>query len=108
MPELGVAIDHAGGWLLERRTVSARALELKLEVTLPCLQDLYAAFVAVGVELSRDSHRAIAQRVSCDLHMRPGPGIASILLMFIELHFLNPPADTLHHMQHPLQAFARA
>lgn len=108
MPELGVAIDHAGGWLLERRTVSAQAMELKLEVTLPCLPDLYAAFVAVGVELTRDSHRAMAQRVSCDLHLRPTPGIGSILILCIDLHFLDPPATELHLPHRYRQAFARA
>jgi hypothetical protein len=92
MPELGVAIDAAGGWILERRSISAYALELQIEVQLQALPEVYGALLGSGVELTRDSHRALAERCNCSLHMRPRRGISSILLIRAEVHFLpNPP-----------------
>ena len=108
VPELGVAIDHAGGWVLERRTLSASTLELALEVGLNCLTDIYAAFVRSGLELSRDSHRAIAQRVTCGLHMRPRRGVSSIVLTFLEIQFLDAPQQPLDLIYLYPQACARA
>ncbi|HEY9138490.1 MAG TPA: hypothetical protein VIM67_09470 [Terriglobus sp.] len=89
MPELGVSIDHAGGWVLQRRTLAANALELVLESQSLALPDVYGAFLACGVELTRESHRALAQQCLCMQHLPQRRGVAAIVLMFVEIQFLD-------------------
>lgn len=108
LPELGVAIDNAGGWVLERRTLSADMLELAVEVGLSALSDVYAALVSAGLELTRESHRAITQQVTCGLHMRPRRTVSSILLLLVEMQFLDPPPQPLDLLQRFPQTCARA
>jgi hypothetical protein len=95
LPELGVAIDMAGGWVMERRSLSADALELQLEVQLQALPEVYGALLGSGLEITRDSHRALAERCNCSLHLRPRRGVSSILLMRLEVNFLPDPPQPL-------------
>ena len=89
MPELGVCIDHAGGWVLQRRTLAANALELMLESQTAALPDVYGAFLGCGVELTKESHRALAQQCLCTQHLPRRRGIASIVLLYVEIQFLD-------------------
>ncbi len=88
LPLLGLAIDHAGGWVLERRSTGPVTLDLHLEVQSIALPDVYGALLESGVELTRGSHRALAERCNCGLHMRPSHGIGSVLSVCLEMHFL--------------------
>lgn len=94
LPSLGRGIDSAGGWLLHRQPASATSVEVHLELQHRALPDLYAALLASGVELTRESHRALAQRCNCSLHLPPMRGSASILSLRIEVHFLGEPGRT--------------
>lgn len=94
MPELGVSIDHAGGWVLQRRTLAANALELVLESQSVALPDVYGAFFACGVELTRESYRALAQQCLCMQYLPRRRGVASIVLMFLEIQFLDGVPET--------------
>jgi hypothetical protein len=95
LPELGAAIDMAGGWVMERRSLSADALELQLEVQLQALPEVYGALLSSGLEITRDSHRALAERCNCSQHMRPRRGASSILLLRLEVNFLPDPPQPL-------------
>ena len=81
IPELGAAIDSAGGWILDRRPTSANALEMYLEVQQAALPEVYGALLGSGLELTRESHRALARH-----------GAPSILTIRIEVHFLQEAA----------------
>jgi len=98
MPELGVSIDHAGGWVLQRRTLAANALELVLESQSVALPDVYGAFLACGVELTRASHRALAQQYLCMQYLPRRRGVASIVLMFLEIQFLDGVPEALERV----------
>lgn len=94
IPELGVSIDHAGGWVLQRRTLAANALELVLESQVGALPDVYGAFLGAGVELTRESHRALAQQCLCTQYLPRQRGVAAIVLMFVEIQFLDGVPET--------------
>jgi hypothetical protein len=101
LAKLGNAIDNAGGWVLERRPTSAASIDIFLEVQACALPEVYAAFLGAGIELTRDSHRALAERCNCSQHLRSS-GLASILSIRMELHFLTgaaPPLDLARLLQ---------
>ncbi len=96
LPALSQAIDLAGGWILERKAASPDIVSVLLEVQTCALADAYAALLTSGLELSRESHRTLAERCNCCLHLRPTSGISSILTIRLEIHFLEdapPPLD---------------
>lgn len=98
IPELGVSIDHAGGWVLQRRTLAANALELVLESQLAALPDVYGVFLGAGVELTRESYRALAQQCLCTQYLPQRRGLAAIVLMFVEIQFLDGVPETFERM----------
>jgi len=89
LSDLTEAIDRAGGWILERRTTSAHALELRIELQTRALIDMYAAIVGSGVELTREAHLLLAERCTCLQHLRGRDQIAAILTMRLEVTFLG-------------------
>ena len=99
MPELGVSIDHAGGWILDRRTLDATLLELVMESQAASLPDVYGALLSSGLELTRDSHRALAQRCLCSQHLPLRRGPAGIVLMYVGIQFLEQPPQPLDMVQ---------
>ncbi len=95
LPDLGAAVDQAGGWVLERRSLAADAVEVYLELQIAALPEVYGALLASGLELTRDSHRALAERCNCDLHLRPRVGQSSILSLRVDIRFLPEPPQPL-------------
>ncbi len=88
LPALTDAIDRAGGWLLDRRTVAAHALELKIELQVRALVEIYAALVSSGVELTREAHLLLAERCTCRQHQPSRERMASIMSIRLEIAFL--------------------
>jgi len=99
IPELGVSIDHAGGWVLDRRTLDANSLELVIESQTTSLSDVYGALLSSGLELTRDSHRALAQRCLCSQYLPLRRGAAAIVLMYVDIQFLEQPPQPLDMVQ---------
>ncbi len=91
LPELGAAIDGAGGWMLDRRQISAVAVEMSLEVQQQSLPEVYGALLSSGLELSRESHRQLAERCNCCMYLPKRRGASSILTLHIEVQFLADP-----------------
>ena len=89
IPELGAAIDGAGGWILDRRPNSASGMEMYLEVQQSALPEIYGALLGSGLELTRESHRALAERCTCGMHLSVRQGASSILTMRVDVHFLQ-------------------
>lgn len=101
LPDLGAAIDNAGGWLLDRRQVSANAVEMALEVQQQCLPEVYGAMLSSGLELTRESHRMLAERCNCCNYLPQRRGVSSIVTVRIEVQFLSDPqhaTDVSHRM----------
>lgn len=91
LPELGAAIDQAGGWLLRKQTLSATTAELHIEVQGVALTEVYGALLAHGLELTRTSHRMLTERCTCALHLARQPGLSSLLTLRVLVHFLSEP-----------------
>ena len=88
LPEMTDAIDRAGGRILDRRTVAAHALELKIELQVRALVDMYAALVGSGVDLTREAHLLLTERCMCRQHQQTRESMASILCIRLEVAFL--------------------
>ena len=62
-------------------------MELRLEIQLRFIMDLYAALVASGIELSRTGHQNLADLCTCRKHLQDD--IAQVVTIRIELTFLE-------------------
>jgi hypothetical protein len=54
-----------GGWVLTRTTRGEEAAELDFEFARAACVDIYAALIASGLELTRDSHQQLAEFCHC-------------------------------------------
>lgn len=88
------AIDRAGGWILERRTTSAHAIDFRIELQTRALVEIYAAIVGSGVELTRAGHMLLAERCTCLQHLRTNEHVSAIIAVRLEVVFL---ADMMLH-----------
>lgn len=86
------AIDLAGGWILEKRTISAHALELRIELQTRGLIEMYAALVGSAIELTRNAHLLLAERCTCLRHLRGRGHISAILAIRLEVAFVGDPS----------------
>jgi hypothetical protein len=94
LPQLTTAFVQCGGWVLERRTLSATAMEFRFEIQMAGVLDLYGDFLALGIELTRDAHATLADLCNCHKHARFSPSPGQVLTFRLEINFL---ADaTLH------------
>jgi hypothetical protein len=94
VPQLQASLGDAGGWILERRTISSVALEVRFEIQLVCIQELYGALVGLGIELTRASHAALTELCTCRKHLASAKNPHQVVVLRLEVNFL---ADvTLH------------
>ncbi len=88
LPSIADAVDRAGGWILDRRTIAAHALELRIEVQVRALVDVYAALVSSGVELTREAHLLMTERCVCRHYQSSRLSMSSVLCIQLEVAFL--------------------
>ncbi len=94
MPALTTAVSLCGAWIVERKTLSPTAMEIRLETQLRLIVELYAAMLSAGIEFSRDGHQALADLCTCCKHMDlDRTGLVTIRM---ELAFLDDV--TLHSL----------
>jgi hypothetical protein len=87
LPALTSTVSMCGAWILDRKTISPTALELRLEIQLRFIVELYAALVAAGVELTRDGHQALGDLCTCRKHFATDS--AQVVTIRIGLTFLE-------------------
>ena len=87
MPSLTTTVSHCGAWILDRKTLSPTSMELRLEIQLRFIIDLYACLVASGIELSRAAHQNLTDLCACRKHLTDD--IAQVVTIRIELTFLE-------------------
>ena len=90
LPSLTSAFTDCGGWVLERKTVSANSMEIAFEIQLSGIVELYSSLLSTGVELTTLAH-AVARR---PLHLPPSPGAhlpdpVQVLSLRLMLNFLE-------------------
>ena len=87
---------NSGGWILDRRAITATNYEFTLELELRSILDLYAGIISAGVELTRANHLALTDLCTCRLHMMGTRDLRQIIGLRIEIAFLKQL--TLHNL----------
>ena len=90
LPDLTATFVNSGGWVLERHTISAVAMEFLFELQLSGIVEVYGAFL----ELTRDSHATLTDLCTCHQHVRYSTSPTQILTFRLQIQFL---ADTTLH-----------
>jgi hypothetical protein len=96
LPNLTSAFTLCGGWVLERKTLSATSMEFRLEIQLRAIVELYSQLVATGVELTRTAHQTLTDLCACRHHLALSAEPNQVLSIRLELSFLEDV--TLHSL----------
>ncbi|ADV81594.1 hypothetical protein [Terriglobus saanensis] len=83
------AISRSGGWVLEKKALAGRGIALRVEVQSRDMLDLYAALLAAGLELTRWSHLALAERCTCRQHLTSPENQRQVIPLCLNISFLN-------------------
>lgn len=89
LPELLIALADCGGWVLDRKAVSARLMELRLEVQLRSILELYGSIVGAGLELTRSSHLALTDLCTCRRNVTDVIELGQVILVNMKISFLE-------------------
>jgi len=96
LPSLTAAFTNCGGWILDRKTLSATNMEFRVEIQLLAVLDLYAAILSTGVELTRSGHEALTELCTRRNHRRLTADLGQTVALRLELTFLDD--ITLHSL----------
>jgi hypothetical protein len=89
LPQLASAFISCGGWILDRKTLSASNMEFRVEIQLRAILDLYAAMLAAGVEFTRAGHDALTELCTRHQHLRISSDLGQIVPIRLEIAFLE-------------------
>lgn len=89
LPVVFTSLADCGGWVLDRRTLSASAVELRVEVQLRSIVDLYGSIIAAGLELTRASHLALTDQCTCRKNATTAADLGQIMTLRLEISFLE-------------------
>lgn len=103
LPQLTASLTACGGWLLDRRPLSANAIELLLEIQLRGIFELYAAFASVGVELTRSGRETLTSLCTRSRHTRLR-FLGQVITISLQIRFLEDSA--LPFLLHPNTSIA--
>lgn len=90
------AFTQSGGWVLERKTLSATTMEFRIEIQIQGIVELYASLVASGLELTRGAHDILTALCTSRKHIAASSKPGRLLSIRLELSFLEDV--TLHSL----------
>jgi hypothetical protein len=96
LPTLTSAFTECGGWVLERKTISANSMEFNFEIQLSSVVELYGSLVSTGVELTTSAHAALTELCTCRHHLDRTAQTNQVLSLRLMLSFLEDV--TLHSL----------
>jgi hypothetical protein len=96
LPSLTAVFTNCGGWILERKTLSATNMEFRVEIQLRAVLDLYAAILSTGVELTRSGHEALTELCTRRIHLQITADLGQTVALRLEIAFLDD--ITLHSL----------
>jgi hypothetical protein len=96
LPTLTHSFADCGGWVLDRKTLSAIAIEFRIELQLRSILDLYASLLTSGLELTRSSHIGLTELCTCRKHQHSTSDLGRIIALRLEISFLEDV--TLHSL----------
>jgi len=88
------SLTDSGAWITDRSTVSATATELRFEIQLGCVLDLYTALIATGLELTRAAHHSMTDLWTCFNNLQGS--CSEVIAVRLEINFLEDV--TLHSL----------
>ena len=89
LPSLTSAFTDCGGWVLERKTLSANSMEIAFQIQLSGIVELYSSLLSTGVELSTLAHSVLADLCTCRLHLERTSQTHQVLSLRLMLNFLE-------------------
>jgi len=89
LPDLTTAFSSCGGWVLERRNLSPTNMEFRVEIQVRAILDLYAAIIAIGVELTRSGHDALTELCTRRKHLSLAAELGQTVAIRLEIAFLE-------------------
>ena len=89
LPTLTTAVTEAGGWVLERKTVSATSLQFRVEIQMYGIEELYAALMGTGIELTRTTHAVLTELCTRRRYQERGGQRGQVVTLNLELSFLE-------------------
>lgn len=96
LPTLTLALADCGGWLLCRKTLSPSMMEIRLEIQLRSIVDLYASIISSGLELTRAGHLALTDLCTCRKNLATPADLGQVVTIRLEISFLED--ITLHSL----------
>jgi hypothetical protein len=90
------AFTQCGGWVLERKTTSASAMEFRIEIQLQGIVELYALLVGTGLELTRATHDTLTALCTSRQYLLGLQQPNRVISIRLELNFLEDV--TLHSL----------
>jgi hypothetical protein len=91
VPVLLETMASCGCWLLERRELPPNATELRFELLLRSVFELYSGLLSCGVELSRDSHTRMKSLCTVRDHNPHRATRRRVITVRLELIFVDEP-----------------
>jgi len=89
LPVLLSALADGGGWVLDRRSLSASTVEVSVEAQLRSIVELYGAIIAAGLELTRSSHLTLTDLCNCRKHASDTIDLGRLVTLRLEISFLE-------------------
>jgi len=96
LPTLTSALTNCGGWVLDRKTTSPTTIELRIEIQLQGIVELYASLVGTGLELTRGTHDTLTALCTSRKYIASSAHSCQLLSIRLELNFLEDV--TLHSL----------
>ena len=96
LPTLTSSLANCGGWVLGRKTLSPSMTEIRLEIQLRSIVDLYASIVSSGLELTRAGHLALTDLCTCRKNLATPADMGQVVTIRLEISFLEDV--TLHSL----------
>jgi hypothetical protein len=89
LPVLSAGFADCGGWILDRKALSHNTMELRLEIQLRSIVDLYASIAASGLELTRSGHHGLTDLCTCRKNLPASADLNQIVVIRLEISFLE-------------------
>ncbi|NYF79274.1 hypothetical protein [Granulicella arctica] len=96
------SLTDSGAWITDRSTISPSLTELRFEIQLHCVLNLYTALITTGLELTRAAHHTMTELWTCfnNLDTR----FSDVIVVRLEINFLEDV--TLHSLLSSARALA--
>ena len=87
LADLTACMNECGGWVLERRAVSAKSMEFRVELNLEDILELYGSLMGTGIELTCRTHAMLTDLCTCRSNAAHLGTVDGTVVLRLVLHF---------------------